>query len=151
MIVTSYLVGGLGNQMFQISKVISELLEHNLNLVFLKKAFILMYRNQPTKYLTNIIRNIKFVDFLLSTYRVSELHWFYSVLKINYTIPIEYYEYFQSSKNFLNFKKEKQVDTYYTDSQKKFNCYGFYLNLVTQKKDLSNIQNKFVDYSIYFR
>ena len=59
-------MGGLGNQMFQISKAVSESLEHGLQPEFLKDAFIPMHGNQPTNYLTNIFRNIKFVDFNVS-------------------------------------------------------------------------------------
>lgn len=100
MIVTSYLMGGLGNQMFQISKSVSESLEHGLQPEFLKDAFIPMHGNQPTNYLTNIFRNIKFVDFLPPRLRVSEPTWSYTDLNVNYTTPIEFYGYFQSSKNF---------------------------------------------------
>jgi hypothetical protein len=100
MIVTSYLMGGLGNQMFQISKAVSESLEHGLQPEFLKDAFIPMHGNQPTNYLTNIFRNIKFVDFLPPRLRVSEPTWSYTDLNVNYTTPIEFYGYFQSSKNF---------------------------------------------------
>jgi GR25 family glycosyltransferase involved in LPS biosynthesis len=48
-------------------------------------------------------------------------------------------------------KKEKQVDNYYTEIQKRFNCYGIYPNLAFQQKDYSDIQNKIVDYSVYFK
>ena len=48
-------------------------------------------------------------------------------------------------------KKEKQVDNYYTELQQKYNCYGFYPNLAFQTQDFSDIQNKFVDYSIFFK
>ena len=106
MIVTSYLMGGLGNQMFQISKAVSESLEHGLQPEFLKDAFIPMHGNQPTNYLTNIFRNIKFVDFLPPRLRVSEPTWSYTDLNVNYTTPIEFYGYFQSSKNFKGVEKE---------------------------------------------
>ena len=100
MIVTSYLMGGLGNQMFQIAKAISESYEYGLEPVFLKDAFIPMHGNQPTNYLTNIFRNIKFTDFLSPRIRVSEPSWSYSDLKVDHSLPVEFYGYFQSSKNF---------------------------------------------------
>jgi hypothetical protein len=100
MILTSYLMGGLGNQMFQIAKAVSEGLSNNIKVGFQKSAFIPMHGNQPTKYLTNIFRNVNFVDTLPNTFRVSEPTWAYYKLNITYDKPIEFYGYFQSSKNF---------------------------------------------------
>ena len=48
-------------------------------------------------------------------------------------------------------EKQKQVDSYYTELQKKYNCYGFYPNLAYQSKDYSDIQNKIVDYTNFFK
>jgi len=100
MILTSFLMGGLGNQMFQISKAVSEGLTNNIKVEFQKSAFIPMHGNQPTKYLTNIFRNVNFVNTLPNTFRVSEPNWSYNKLNITYDKPIEFYGYFQSSKNF---------------------------------------------------
>lgn len=93
-------MGGLGNQMFQISKAVSEGLTNNIQTIFQKSAFTPMLGNQPTKYLTNIFRNINFVDTLPSSLRVPEPTWQYNKLNVIYDKPIEFYGYFQSSKNF---------------------------------------------------
>lgn len=100
MIVTSFLMGGLGNQMFQIAKALSEGFENNIDVVFKKQSFIPMDGNQPTKYINNIFRNIKFVDFIEKTERVSEVDWAFNQINPKYDKSIEYYGYFQSSKNF---------------------------------------------------
>ena len=60
MILTSFLMGGLGNQMFQISKALSEGFDNNIDVVFRLSSFVPMNGNQPTKYLNNIFKNIKF-------------------------------------------------------------------------------------------
>ncbi len=42
--------------------------------------------------------------------------------------------------------REKSMDSYYADLQKKYNVYGFYPNITLQKMGYSDIQNKKVDY-----
>ena len=77
-----------------------------------------------------------------------------NVYKLNYTVSLHCVALkstiFDEVLSILE-KKEKQVDNYYTEIQKKYNCYGFYPNLAFQSKDFSDIQNKIVDYSIYFK
>jgi len=53
MFLTSYLMGGLGNQMFQISKAVAEGLKNNISVFFRTSSFIPMDGNQPTNYLSN--------------------------------------------------------------------------------------------------
>ena len=52
---TSYLMGGLGNQLFQIAKAKAEGLKNNLDVFFRTNAFIPMEGNQPKKYINNIV------------------------------------------------------------------------------------------------
>ena len=49
MFITSYLMGGLGNQMFQISKAIAEGMKNNIP-VFLEQVRLFLWKvtNQPT-------------------------------------------------------------------------------------------------------
>ena len=108
MFLSSYLMGGLGNQMFQISKSVAEGLKNNIPVFFRTSAFIPMEGNQPTNYLNNIFRNIIFDDSKIPTKRINELTWDYYETNYLYTEPTELYGYFQSSKNFLNFKKQIQ-------------------------------------------
>ena len=97
-------MGGLGNQMFQISKALSEGYKNNIEVKFLRSAFIPMEGNQPRKYEKNIFRNIKFVDNLEHRTRVPEPDWSYNDINVNYTNSVEFYGYFQSSKNFKNYR-----------------------------------------------
>ena len=55
-------MGGLGNQMFQISKAIVEGLKNDLPVFFRTSAFIPMEGNQPTNYIENIFRNYFLFD-----------------------------------------------------------------------------------------
>jgi len=108
MFLTSYLMGGLGNQMFQIAKATAEGLKSNTSVIFNNVAFIPMEGNQPTKYQNNIFRNINFDYIKIPTKRINEITWAHYETEYTYTEPTEFYGYFQSSENFLNFKKEIQ-------------------------------------------
>jgi len=111
MIITSFLMGGLGNQMFQISKALSEGLDNDIDVVFRPSSFVPMHGNQPTKYLNNIFKNIKFNNITEALERVSEPSWSYSDMGLLYYKPIEFYGYFQSSKNFKS-NKEKIIELF---------------------------------------
>ena len=104
MFITSHLMGGLGNQMFQISKALSEGFENNIDVKFKKESFIPMEGNQPSKYENNIFRNIKFENYNEETVQIDEPNWSYNDINTLYSIPTKYYGYFQSSKNFLTHK-----------------------------------------------
>lgn len=99
-------MGGLGNQMFQIAKAKTEGLKNNIQVVFRPNSFIPMDGNQPTKYLNNIFRNIKFDNITDPLLRISEPSWSYNQIEPLYYTSVEYYGYYQSSKNFGNFKSE---------------------------------------------
>jgi hypothetical protein len=106
MFLTSYLMGGLGNQMFQISKAVAEGLKNNISVFFRTSSFIPMDGNQPTNYLSNIFRNLKFDDTKIPIKRINEITWSYYETNHTYTEPTEFYGYYQSSKNFLKYKDE---------------------------------------------
>jgi hypothetical protein len=103
-------MGGLGNQMFQMSKALSEGFENNIDVKFKKESFIPMEGNQPNKYENNIFRNIKFEEFTDQTLQINEPSWSYNDLNVFYYMPVKYYGYFQSSKNFkTHTKKIKEI------------------------------------------
>jgi hypothetical protein len=99
-------MGGLGNQMFQISKSIAEGLKNNIPVFFRTSAFIPMEGNQPTNYIENIFRNLNFDNSKIPTHRINEQTWSYYETNHDYKEPTEFYGYYQSSKNFLDYKKE---------------------------------------------
>jgi hypothetical protein len=99
---TAYLMGGLGNQMFQISNAICRGWKNNIPAFFRCVASTPMQANQPTKYVDNIFRNINFSHFTSQT-NVVYAPWEFVDLEYNWNSPIEFYGYFQSSKNFLGY------------------------------------------------
>jgi hypothetical protein len=56
--ITCFLQGGLGNQMFQISNAISESRKYLVECKFKSEAYTPMQAFQPSKYANNIFRNI---------------------------------------------------------------------------------------------
>jgi hypothetical protein len=105
MFITSHLMGGLGNQMFQIAKAKTEGLIHNLPVYFRLNSFIPMEGRQPINYRDNIFRNIIFKSDLNPLKRINEIQWNYNAHDYVINEPTEFYGYYQSSKNFKNYKE----------------------------------------------
>ena len=112
---TSFLMGGLGNQMFQIAKAFSESLKLNVDCKFRKFSSIGMEGRQPSNYINNIYKKITFTDEIINTERIYEPSW--SFIPIDITkcnTNIEFWGYFQSSKNFLGYD-DKIKELFYPD------------------------------------
>lgn len=75
------------------------------------------------------------------------------VIKLNYTVALQCVAIkntmFEILDNILT-KQKKQVDTYYAELHDRFNAYGFNPSIAKQKIGFSDIQNRVVDYNIYF-
>jgi len=102
---TSFLMGGLGNQMFQIAHAMCQGWKNDIPTIFKCESFTPMQANQPTKYVDNIYRNITFLNFKSQTRRINT-PWEYVNLNINWESPIEFYGYFQSRENFLGYEEK---------------------------------------------
>ena len=102
---TAKLMGGLGNQMFQIAHAVSQGLKNNVPVIFKPESYTPMQANQPTKYLDNIYKKINFYNFNTQT-KVINTDWDFRPLDINWNTPIEFHSYYQSSKNFYGYDKE---------------------------------------------
>lgn len=106
---TAYLMGGLGNQMFQISHALCQGWKNNIKSKFRPVSYTPMQANQPTKYLTNIYRNIEFSNDIPNTIRI-ESGWQYKQLNPDWDSSIEFFGYYQSNKNFLGYdEKIKEI------------------------------------------
>lgn len=98
-------MGGLGNQMFQISKSITEGLIHNIPVYFRLESYIPMDGRQPNNYKDNIFRNVVFRNDIQPILRINETEFKYIDYNYIFNEPTEFFGYFQSSKNFKD-KKE---------------------------------------------
>jgi hypothetical protein len=105
MLVTAFLMGGLGNQMFQISNAISYSLDNGYNAIFNSKSFTPLQGNDTSNYVSNIFKNINFTNNKIVCDRYNEISWEFYEKQIQTNNNIEFYGYYQSSKNFLKHKK----------------------------------------------
>jgi len=107
---TTYLMGGLGNQMFQIGHTLAQGFKHNVKTIFKTDAHTPMQGYKPTKYLKTIFRNIEFVDEIPFCFRMN-CPWGMNNVNPSTEVNTEFYGYFQSSKNFYGFD-EKIKETF---------------------------------------
>lgn len=145
---TSHLMGGLGNQMFQIAHTIARGWKDNVDTIFYIDSDV-GYSNWQTKiYADNIFRNLKFTDKKLEFHRISEESFNEANLNIDVDTSIEFYGYFQSSKNFLGY--EQQIRNLFSPSQestdklkKIYNQINYEntLSIHIRKQDYHNISN----------
>ena len=101
---TAYLMGGLGNQMFQIAHAVCQGLKNNKESVFEPVSYTPMSQSkQTTHYVDNIFKNVKFVDKIINKKRVSEETWNKPNLNFYWDSNIEFYGYYQSLNNFFGY------------------------------------------------
>lgn len=113
--ITSFLQGGLGNQMFQIANTISESRKYKIQYKFKPEAYTPMQANQPCKYINNIYRNLDF-----------------SMTNEEYGNSLILNGYFQSLKYFKDYSNEiKELFSPSEDFLKKI--YQIYPQLYSQK------------------
>jgi hypothetical protein len=105
---TAFLMGGLGNQMFQAAHALAQGKKNNVPVKFKCESWTPMQGRQTPVYKENIFRNLDFDWVDTSLNRVVEGPWEYSEIVADWTKPTEFYGYFQSSKNFLGYDKEIQ-------------------------------------------
>jgi len=102
---TAHLMGGLGNQMFQIAHTICQGWENNVETKFRPLSFTPMQANQPTKYLDNVFKHVKFTNNISNVKQISS-GWSYSPINPPKNISVEFFGYFQSNKNFLGYDEK---------------------------------------------
>lgn len=103
--ITAYLQGGLGNQMFQISAAVALALENDDQAVFdASKHYLPLQGRRCENYADNIFRNVKFANIQNIENIYNEPSLSYS--KIPYKNNLQIRGYFQSEKYFVNHEKE---------------------------------------------
>lgn len=96
-------MGGLGNQLFEISHALCQGWKHNRPTQFLGKSFTPGQGRGAENYVNNIFRNLTFVDNIENLSTVSEPSFEYVGVKplLNNTA---FYGYFQSTKNWFGYE-----------------------------------------------
>lgn len=105
-IFTCSLMGGLGNQMFQIANAFSKSLENNANLVLRKNSNTSLQGNNTSYYINNIYKKLNFSDILNPEIKITEKDWSFSEIEVPKNKSVEFFGYYQSSKNFKKHKNE---------------------------------------------
>ena len=98
---TAYLMGGLGNQMFQIANAFAQSLDGNVKSYFKPYSHTGLQGRTTNHYVNNIFKKINFKNDLPNVKRYNEPDWSYNHKKFDWKESIEFYGYYQSSKNFL--------------------------------------------------
>lgn len=104
-IITANLMGGLGNQLFQVSHALSQGWKYDREVVFTPYSWTPGQGRGTENYVKNVFRNLKFFDKIEKTTTVNEGQFEFSK-----TIPVEgnttFQGYFQSSKNWYGFDQK---------------------------------------------
>ena len=122
---TAFLMGGLGNQMFQISNAYAQSLDGRVQCYFKPYSQTNLQGKKTENYINNIFKNITFKDNLPNVKRYNELDWTYTPKKFKWDESIEFYGYYQSSKNFLNFSDDVKK-LFLPDNLSKFKLFEKY-------------------------
>jgi hypothetical protein len=109
--ISAYLMGGLGNQMFQIAAATSLAIENDDEAIFNFEACFTPLEGLPsTKYKDNLFKKINNSQNIITEFRHEESSHAYQ--KIVYKKNLLIYGYFQSEKYFMQ-NKEKILDIFY--------------------------------------
>ena len=145
-LVTTKLMGGLGNYLFQISSSYAYSLKYNKKFICDISDIYSPHKNY-TLYLNNILRKVEFSNSLPNCIHYVEPNFNYNEIP-NFDLDIKLIGYFQSEKYFLNYQKEilelfqiddktfNYISEKYSDILKLDNC-----SLHVRRGDFVNLQN----------
>lgn len=101
-----FLMGGLGNQMFQIAHATAQGLRVGIDSIFPKTSYTPLQGRNTSNYIDNIFRKIKFNDSYLSHKIIQEESFEFVEINPVWDNSILFHGYFQSSKNFYGYNSE---------------------------------------------
>jgi hypothetical protein len=131
--VSCFLQGGLGNQMFQISATVSFALKHNISYgINLDDCYTPNQGFTSNKYSNSIFKNLKTTDkkFYTNTYYEPN----FSFNEIPYSDDLQLKGYFQSEKYFKEYKNEIKNLFYFSEKDKMTIHNFFKTNKIGDKK-----------------
>lgn len=102
-LITGAFMGGLGNQLFQAAHALAQGWKHNRPVVFVPNSYTPGQGRNASKYVTNVFRNLKFVDEFVDYTVVDEGTFHYRGVE-----PAEgntaFNGYYQSTKNWFGYE-----------------------------------------------
>jgi hypothetical protein len=99
-------MGGLGNQMFQVANCYAQAKKNNVEMFLPKNSFTPLQGKDTSHYIDNILKKFKFKDNITNFFRLNENSWSFTEIDTPKNCNIQFYGYYQSSKNFSEYKKE---------------------------------------------
>jgi len=122
---TAFLMGGLGNQMFQMSNCLSQSWDNGVNPIFSRNSWTPMQGNNTFTYIDNVFRNIQFNENLKTEIRINENSYSYSNIVPPKDKNVEFYGYYQSGKYFEKYQNKikelfKPNDLFLNEISKKY-------------------------------
>lgn len=103
---TASLMGGLGNQMFQVAHAYCQGLKYDVKSLFSPSSSTPNQGYQPSKYLSNIFRKVDFSGVKGPTVRAFEKNWNNPNPDFDPKKSIDFYGYYQGTNNFLGYDEE---------------------------------------------
>jgi len=100
---TANLMGGLGNQLFQIAHGYAQSLKNNTDFVLPNGS---ASGSGVDRYRENVLRDFTFVDHISEVTQVGEPSWEFNPVSFDVNRNTAFSGYFQSSKNFYGYDKE---------------------------------------------
>lgn len=100
------LMGGLGNQMFQIAHAVAQSHRYGTKAIFRPNSSTHMQGKNASLYVDNFYNKINFDSSITPQKVIYENDWSFNYLNINEMIPTTFFGYFQSSKNFYGYDNE---------------------------------------------
>ena len=129
-IVSSRLMGGLGNMLFQIAVAYSVSLRDNKKIICDTRDMVIPHKPY-TFYTKNIFRKIKFTSEIPNQKYIGEYGFqYYPIPKLEGNIKL--IGYFQSEKYFLEYRDEL-LDLFEIDEKTKLNLLEKYGNIINQE------------------
>lgn len=144
--VTSHLMGGLGNQMFQVATATSLALDNDDEIIFSHKNVGDMKHKRPSFYRENVYKHINFTEFVKYKTVFKEREFSYS--PIPYTPNMCIYGYFQSEKYFTH--NRNHIQKLFIDNETYMRVRNKYNNILKdteivslhiRRGDYVNLQN----------
>lgn len=111
-IYTANLMGGLGNQLFQIAHGYAQSLKNSTDFVLPTNSYIHTHAqgrasgNSVNNYMQNILRDFRFVDHVADVHQASEPSWEFNSVVFENNRNTAFNGYFQSSKNFYGYDND---------------------------------------------
>lgn len=132
---TSILMGGLGNNLFQIAAAYSLSLKHERKFIC-SLAEVHSTHFPIVKYLNNIFRNITFSDQILYFCEYKEIFHEYKEIIPHPLFDIKLHGYFQSEKYFIDYKTQIQK-LFEIDEKTKIKLFEKYKHIIESENTCS--------------